>query len=79
MKNFIRIRLSSNQSYRDNFLQNSLPCGESNPSLLPHRRQGYSTLHYGGSDVGTEIKCLCISFTKKNDCSKGVLQKIQSS
>ena len=73
MEKFIRIRLSSNQSYRDNYLQNSLPGGESNPGLLPDRRQGYSTLHYGGSDVGTKIKCLCISFTKTNDCSKGVL------
>ncbi len=27
MKNFIGIRLSSNESYRDNYLQNSLPGG----------------------------------------------------
>ena len=77
MKNFIRIRLSSNKSLRDNYLQNSLPGGELNPGL-PRDRRGYSPLYYRGSDDGTEIKSLCISFTKKNDCSKGVLQKIQS-
>ena len=64
MKNFIGNRLSSNKSYRDNYLQNSLPGGELNPGL-PRDRRGYSPLYYRGSDVGTEIKCLCISFTKK--------------
>ncbi len=74
MKNFIRIRLFSNKSYRDNYLENSLPGGELKPGL-PRDRRGYSPLYYPGSDVGTEIKSFCISFTKKNDCSKGVLQK----
>ncbi len=77
MKNFIGIRFSSNKSYWDNYLQNSLPGGELNPGL-PRDRRGYSPLYYRGSDVGTEIKSPCISFTIKNDCSKGALQKIQS-
>ena len=47
MKNFIGIRLSSNKSYRDNFLQNSLPGGELNPGL-PRDRRGYSPLYYRG-------------------------------
>ncbi len=77
MKNFIGIRLSSNKSYMDNYLQNSLP-GLELKLGLPRDRRGYSPLYYRGSDVGTENKSFCISFTKKNDCSKEVLQKIQS-
>ncbi len=68
MKNFIGIRFSSNRSYWDNYLQNSLPGGELNLRLPPARR-GYLPPPYHGPDIGTEIKSLCISSTQKNDCS----------
>ncbi len=53
MKNFIRIRLSSNKSLRDNYLENSLPSGVLNPGL-PCDRRGYS--HYTTEDLMLQQK-----------------------
>ncbi len=53
MKNFIRIRLSSNKSYRDNYLQNSLPNGELSPVS---RVTGRVTHHYTTEDLMLEQK-----------------------
>ncbi len=53
MKNLIRIRLSLNKSYRDNYLQNRLPNGELNPVS---RVTGGDTHHYTTEDLMFEQK-----------------------